>query len=79
MKHDLPKVIYGGVDEPQPDWRKENPDIDDDEDPVPFSDRLLREMHGFDPAELTKPSAEPPTQAAARKKAAAKARGKKHS
>ena len=48
--NDLAKVIYDGPDEPQPDWRDEDPDDgldDNDDDPAPFSDQLLADMLGI--------------------------------
>ncbi len=53
MKHDMPKMLFGGHDELQPNWRKEDPDagIDDNDDPRPFSPQLMKDMLGFDPSE----------------------------
>ena len=82
MNTDFPRMIYGGSNEPQPDWRKEDPDqdLEDDDDPIPFSARLLREMFGFDPDDLNQPSAISQKESeAARTAAAKKARAKRHS
>jgi len=84
MKKDLTdvggKLIYGGADVPQPDWRKGDPDdaIDDNDDPAPVSKSLLDALYGFDTAELDAAPAETTEQAAARKAAAKRARGKRH-
>ncbi|HMF38298.1 MAG TPA: hypothetical protein VKF17_16765 [Isosphaeraceae bacterium] len=84
MKKDLTdvggKMIYGGVDQPQPDWRKGDHDdaIDDDDDPAPVSKSLLDALYGFNTDELDAPPAETIEQATARKAAAKKARGKRH-
>jgi len=47
-------LIFGGPDEPQPNWRDGDPDdeIDDDDDPAPIDRQLLVELLGFDPDDL---------------------------
>ena len=47
-------IIYGGVDEPQPNWRTDedsDDQIDDDDDPEPIDKQILIDTLGFDPDE----------------------------
>src|SRR5208282_6172051 len=70
-KYDLGTTYHGDPDGPQP--VDEHPE---DDDPVPTDPQLLKDMLGFDPAELW---AEETAAAAEKRKAAAKkARGKRH-
>lgn len=53
-KADLGVDLYvGGPDDPQPDWREEDHESEDDnDDPEPIPRGILAEILGFNPEEL---------------------------